>query len=82
MQVLTYSQYCRNNQTRKSMTFMGGKFIHKGKEYSLSEVEQMFPIKRPLVDANDRKALKGENKNKKENTRLIILIRFCSLLFI
>lgn len=67
MQTLTYSQYCKNNQARKNMTFMEGKFIYKGKKYSLDEIDDMFPIDLPIVDANNRTLLKGENQNKKEN---------------
>lgn len=67
MQTLTYSQYCKNKDTKQSLSFMNGLYIYEGKLYSPQQIDAMFPTHYPLVDANNRTLLKGENKNKKEN---------------
>lgn len=67
MQTLTYSQYCKNRMARKNLGWMNGQYIHEGKLYTPQQIEAMFPINYPLIDANDRTALKGENKCKKGN---------------
>lgn len=67
MQTLTYSQYCKNKDTKQSLSFMNGLYIYEGKLYSPKEIDAMFPTDYPIIDANNRKALKGENKCKKGN---------------
>ena len=67
MQTLTYSQYCKNRMARKNLGWINGQYIHEGKLYTPQQIEAMFPINYPLIDANNRTLLKGENKNKKEN---------------
>jgi hypothetical protein len=67
MEVLTYSQYCKNRMARKSLGWAKGFYIYEGSTYTKEQIESMFPIHLPIVDANNRTLLKGENACKKGN---------------
>lgn len=66
MKVLTYSQYCKNKEARSQIGFMNGLYIYKGKFYTKQEIDAMFPIDLPLINAMDKR-MHDTNPDKSKN---------------